>query len=458
MRIKKNTLITGTIILTITGLGSRLIGFFYRIFLSRLFGEENMGIYQLIGPVMALVFSLSAAGLQNAISKFVAGETATHDYKASLRILLVGFAFSLILSLGCLFGVYHFSDFIAAYLLFEPRCAPLLRIAALSFPFASVHSCVNGYFYGIRKTAVPAATQLTEQIFRVGSVYLIASWCLQQGKEPTITVAAAGLAIGELSSMLLALPAAYLHFIKKAYPAGRLPSGTLYRKAAGASKTQLIRVYGRLSRQIIGFAAPLSANRLCLNLLQAIEAAWIPAKLQVYGHSVSDSLSVYGVLTGMALPLIYFPGTLTNSVSVLLMPAISEADAVNNQNAIRRAVRKCLGYCLLLGCVCCVGFLVLGKTVGIMLYNSEMAGHFIIILSFMCPFLYLNTTLTSILHGLGKTSYSFFLSLTGLMLRLVFVFQAIPLYGIKGYLAGMLLSQLYTTVCCLVPLRQYLLP
>ena len=168
--------------------------------------------------------------------------------------------------------------------------------------------------------------------------------------------------------------------------------------------------------------------------------------------------TVYGVLTGMALPLIYFPGTLTNSVSVLLMPAISEADAVNNQNAIRRAVRKCLGYCLLLGCVCCAGFLVLGKTVGIMLYNSEMAGHFIIILSFMCPFLYLNTTLTSILHGLGKTSYSFFLSLTGLMLRLVFVFQAIPLYGIKGYLAGMLLSQLYTTVCCLVPLRQYLLP
>ena len=103
MRIKKNTLITGTIILTITGLGSRLIGFFYRIFLSRLFGEENMGIYQLIGPVMALVFSLSAAGLQNAISKFVAGETATHDYKASLRILLVGFAFSLICSAYTIF-------------------------------------------------------------------------------------------------------------------------------------------------------------------------------------------------------------------------------------------------------------------------------------------------------------------------------------------------------------------
>lgn len=288
-------------------------------------------------------------------------------------------------------------------------------------------------------------------------MYLIASWCLQQGKEPTITVAAAGLAIGELSSMLLALPAAYLHFIKKAYPAGRLPSGTLYRKAAGASKTQLIRVYGRLSRQIIGFAAPLSANRLCLNLLQAIEAACIPAKLQVYGHSVSDSLSVYGVLTGMALPLIYFPGTLTNSVSVLLMPAISEADAVNNQNAIRRAVRKCLGYCLLLGCVCCVGFLVLGKLWALCFITAKW------------PAIYHHTQLYVSLslsehhadqHSprSGKNQLFFFLSLTGLMLRLVFVFQAIPLYGIKGYLAGMLLSQLYTTVCCLVPLRQYLLP
>lgn len=94
-------------------------------------------------------------------------------------------------------------------------------------------------------------------------------------------------------------------FCKKAYPGGRPPSGTLHRKTTGSGPARLVQAYGRLSRQILGFAAPLSANRLCLNVLQAIEAACIPAKLQVYGHSVSDSLSVYGVLTGMALPLIF---------------------------------------------------------------------------------------------------------------------------------------------------------
>ena len=55
---KKNALIRGTLLLTAAGLCSRLIGFFYRIFLSRMFGEEGMGIYELINPVLALSLSL----------------------------------------------------------------------------------------------------------------------------------------------------------------------------------------------------------------------------------------------------------------------------------------------------------------------------------------------------------------------------------------------------------------
>jgi stage V sporulation protein B len=39
-----NPLISGTLILTATGLLSRFIGFFYRVFLSRMFGAEGMGI------------------------------------------------------------------------------------------------------------------------------------------------------------------------------------------------------------------------------------------------------------------------------------------------------------------------------------------------------------------------------------------------------------------------------
>ena len=41
---RKQTIIRGTIILTITGFLSRFMGFFYRIFLSRTFGEEGVGL------------------------------------------------------------------------------------------------------------------------------------------------------------------------------------------------------------------------------------------------------------------------------------------------------------------------------------------------------------------------------------------------------------------------------
>ena len=64
----RHPLVMGTVILTATGLITRVIGFFYRIYLSRQFGEEGMGIYQLLSPVLALSFSLTAAGFQTAIS------------------------------------------------------------------------------------------------------------------------------------------------------------------------------------------------------------------------------------------------------------------------------------------------------------------------------------------------------------------------------------------------------
>ena len=82
------------------------------------------------------------------------------------------------------------------------------------------------------------------------------------------------------------------------------------------------------------------ANRLVLNGLQSIEAVYIPNRLTLYGLSTADSLRCYGVLTGMVLPLLLFPSAITSSVSVLLLPYISEAQAVGNHKKIRQAVKK----------------------------------------------------------------------------------------------------------------------
>ena len=50
-------LFRGAAVLTAAGLITRIMGFFFRIFLSHAFGEENVGLYQLIFPVYALCLS-----------------------------------------------------------------------------------------------------------------------------------------------------------------------------------------------------------------------------------------------------------------------------------------------------------------------------------------------------------------------------------------------------------------
>ena len=436
----KNPLVTGTVILTLTGLLSRFIGFFYRIFLSNIFGAEGVGIYQLIAPVLALSFALTVSGIQTAISKYVASETSTRDYKSSFRTLWAGFILAMALSVTCAGFIYLYADWIAVTFLLEARTAPLLRIIALSIPMATVHSCINGYFYGIRKTAIPAVSQLAEQICRVGSVYLIYHICKQHNMTPTISFAVVGLVIGESASMVVSVIAILVR-AHHVFPAGTVVAPHL-------RTSTLVAAYRHIMGQLLQLAVPLSANRLVLNLLQSIEAVYIPNRLMAYGLNNADALGVYGVLTGMSLPLILFPSAITNSISVLLLPIVSEADASGNRSAVRRAIMTSIRYCLLLGFGCTIMFLLLGRTAGRLLFHSELAGSFILTLSFICPFMYIASTLNSILNGLGKTAQTFLYSVLSLLLRLLFVFIAIPIYGIKGYLWGMLASQMLQTLLC----------
>lgn len=447
---------TGTAILTLTGLLSRFIGFFYRIFLSNVFGAEGMGIYQLISPVLALSFALTVSGIQTAISKYVASETSTHDYKTSFRTLWAGFILAMALSIACAMYIYLYADWIAVTLLLESRTAPLLRIIALSIPMATVHSCINGYFYGIRKTAIPAISQLAEQICRVGSVYLIYHICRQHNLEPTISFAVVGLVIGESASMIVSVIAilsrAHHVFPPQGHPCEgqRLFHRKLRTASLPASSGTVFTTYRRIMGQLLQLAVPLSANRLVINLLQSIEAIYIPNRLMAYGLNNADALGVYGVLTGMSMPLILFPSAITNSISVLLLPIVSEADASGNKSAVRRAIMTSIRYCLLLGFGCTAMFLLLGRTAGRLLFHSELAGSFILTLSFICPFMYIASTLGSILNGLGKTAQTFLFSVVSLLLRLLFVFIAIPVYGIKGYLWGTLASQMLQTLLCTI--------
>ena len=93
---------------------------------------------------------------------------------------------------------------------------------------------------------------------------------------------------------------------------------------------------------------------------------------------------------------------------------------------------------------------------GNVLFHSELAGDYLQTLAWICPFLYLNSTLTSITNGLGKANVSFFINTIGLTVRIIGVLVFIPRIGMNGYLWGLLLSQFLTFILSLLHLSMYL--
>lgn len=434
---KKNSILIGTFILTATGFLSRIIGFLFRMFLSHTFGEEQVGLYQLIFPIYALCVSFSSAGIETAISRCVARKTSLGRRNEASHIMYVGLVTSLLLSLFTLFILQtHASDF-AIYVLGDIRCESMLIAISYALPFTAIHSCVVGYYYGLQQTKIPAVSQLIEQLLRVISVYVLYQIALKSNSQISIIYAVFGIVAGEFFASLFSI---HCFSAQKTRSKNKLAFSNI----------------PKLEKELLQLAIPLTSSRILLNVLQSIESVSTPLCLQQYGYTTSEALSNYGVLTGMALPCVLFPTAITNSISTMLLPAVAEIQATKNYSQLKKIIEKVFLSCMLLGFACCIGFFVLSDWMGNILFHSDLAGDYLKTLAWICPFLYLNSTLVSITNGLGKANITLVINSIGLTIRIVGVLVFIPMIGMNGYLWGFLASQIITCLLCFFYLCHYM--
>ena len=433
----KHLLLKGTIILTLAGFITKMIGFIYRIFLSQAIGAQGMGIYQLIFPINTLCFALSVGGIQTAISRFTAARAAKKDQQGARDIFVLSTGISVSIAVITAVLLYRNASWFARHILLEKSCTPLLKIMAISVPMGTFHSCVNGYFFARKKLSVPATAQLLEQIARVGVTYGLFLIWTEKGIPTGPLLAVWGLLGGELVSMVFSAIVISWDYQKHHYHISHMSS----------PKNDL--------KNIISLAFPLTCSRLLVNVLHSIESVLIPGHLRLYGLDNASALSIYGILTGMALPLIFFPSAVTNAVSTVLLPSVAESQALGNRKAIQKSILLSVKYCLLLGFLSTVFFYFSGDFLGLFLFKNEFAATFIKTLSFICPCLYLSGTLGGILNGLCAANQSFLLNTLGLAIRIGFVFYVIPHHGIVGYIWGLIVSELAVTGLSLYFLREY---
>ncbi|MEG1459539.1 MAG: polysaccharide biosynthesis protein [Acetivibrio sp.] len=415
----KYALLKGTLILTFAGLITRVMGFFYKIYLSNVMTPENLGLYQLVFPVYGLMFTLYGGGIQTAISQLIAGQ----KYNKKSILLKAG---TLSLSIACFLSFFLFtkSDFVAGRILMEPKCSSALRMLSFLFPFCGITSCIQGYYFGIKRTGIPALSQLLEQAVRIFSVFFIALYFGKGDLHLTSELAVLGIVLGEVGASLFCL----LSFRNKIFP---LPSSKERRK---------------ILSPLLKLALPLTGTKLIVSLLHSLEAILIPFMLKAYGFSDVQALATYGILTGMTMPFLLFPSAITNAFAVLILPTVSQAQALGCYHKIKKTSELSIKYSLLLGFYASCIFFIFGKEFGLTFFHNKTAGEYMAILAWLCPFLYLSTTLNSILNGLGKAQVTFVNTVLSLGMRILFLCFLVPKSGLYGYLLGLLISQIVLTL------------
>ncbi len=427
---KKKSFVGGAIILMIAGFIVRILGFVYRIYLSNLIGAEGMGLFQLITPVYSLVILTLTSGISIAVSKMVAAEYAK-NHMVNLR-RITACALLLVVTSGVIISVFMYTNmgFIVDAILKDRRTYYSMLFLIPSIPVIAAASALKGYFYGIQRVVPTALSQIVEQVVRIGLVMAMAAYFVNIGLEYACALATVGMAVGEISNLLVLVIIYKFRNRKSKVPASR--EGYTGRRS--------------ILKEMLAISIPVSFNRFVTSIMFTIEQILIPRSLLAGGLDYQQSMMEFGRLSGMAMPLLSFPSLVTSSLATTLVPAIAEAVSLKNYRTVNYRISKSIQLTFILGFIFTAIFYSYPHDISGMIYRKEKIGDILYLLSFTCIFMYLQQTLLGTLNGLGKQGISLRNSIIGNSVRIGFVYFCIPYYGIKGYVWGIIASSIIVCV------------
>ena len=430
---KDNRLFKNTSIVTGLSIAERALGFLYRIVLSRFIGAEGMGIYQIALSHYFLLHTVGAGGIPASVSRFIARCNAEGKRSEIGKTVGAGLSLSLLFTLPiCLFFIFSreniFSDFL------DENVFLLLKILLFSLPFSCLFEVIRASFWGEKQFLAPALLEAFEEIVTVllGTILLL----IYAGKPDFSIILGA-------KNATIALTVAYLFsFI----------CATIY-FFVSKRKIDNPRTY---LKPLFCAAAPITAVRTGASLINSAVAVLFPALLVKSGLSYLEAMQSYGVLTGMALPVLFIPITLISGFSLVLMPELSEAFYAKNYQKLTTNIRRGVGVAILLSCCLIPLFFSLGADMGGVIYANSLAGELIANGCFLLLPMSVAMITTSILNSMGKEKYTFILYFisTGGMLLLMTAFT--PTLKEYAYLVAMLFNFTLTAVCNLLLLTNIL--
>lgn len=423
---KKTIFIKNAIILTVSSLILRFAGIIFKVWVAGLIGSEGVGLYQVIFSFYMLAATFAASGISTAVTRLVSEELALGSKKGTLRILRRSIEITLIVALFTVLLVFFGAEFISKTLIGDIRALPSLKILPFSLPFMGISSCLRGYFIAVRRVTPNAFSQIFEQGIRIGLIFFLVKRYINKGVATACAAVLAGDTVAEALSCLLLILIFLADRKKLDILSGRAYPGY------------------HIVKKITQIALPITSGRYLNTALRTGENILVPKNLAKYPFSGENALSQFGMIKGMALPILFFPSTLLNSISTLLIPEMSEARAKKLHSAVKSSTEKILKLTSLVSFIFAAVFLVAGKKIGIIIYNSEDVGFLLGALAPIVPFMYLDSISDGLLKGLDQQNFSFRTALSDSTLRLILILIFLPFTGLKGFIGIMYFSNFFT--------------
>lgn len=424
--VKKTLFIKNAVILTATSLLLRFIGIIFKVWLAALIGSEGIGLHQLIFSVYLLASTFASSGIVTAVTRLTAEELAIGSKNGTVKILRRSVELTLIIAILSAVAVFFGADYIANHLLEDARAITALKILPLSLPFMGVSSCIRGYFIARRNVTPNAITQLVEQAMRIILVVFLVKKFLHRGLAACCAAVIGGDIISEILGCAT-LACAYLKDKKR------------LNALSGRSRPPY-----KIVAKILHISTPITSGRYLNTLLRTGENILVPKNLSKYPLSGSRALSQFGMIKGMALPILFFPSALLNSVSTLLIPEISEATAKNQNSIVKSATRNILKLTAIISFIFSAIFLVAGDKIGMLIYKEKDVGFLLQALSPIVPFMYLDSISDGILKGLDQQVFSFRTAIFDSVIRIILILLILPKSGLYGFIGIMYFSNFLT--------------
>lgn len=416
-------LMQNTMLLTVTNFIMKTVSMVFSVYLTNKIGADGIGLFQLISAVYAMAVTFASGGVRLASMRLVADDIALGK-KSERQIIGQCTVYSLLCGILIAAAMCIFADLIGSKWIGDMRSIPSLKILAISLPFVSVSSALNGYFTAVGKLFKYTVVQLAEQIFKIAVTVFTLGAVLSHGLEASCVAITTGITLSEIFSLLC--------------------SYTLY--LFSSEKSAKSDTSRSVIKRLLRISLPDAIGSEMRSILMTIEHLLIPVGFRKSGSDPQAALATYGIIHGIALQIVLYPSALLSSLSGLLVPEISSHYISGRTSRITYIISRVIHLAMIFS----IG------TAGIMyananelsqaVYGSADAGFYMRVFAPLIPVMYMDMTVDGMLKGLDQQVSYMRYNIIDASLCVILVYFLVPIFSVQGYIMVVFISELVNFV------------